>query len=201
MDKCSGCCNLLVLWFTEARCEECNKHMIHDFFYNVSHNNLLCRGMDGVLLKVWTWSYTINPIVQIEGQSLQHMLGKAVMMLKVDFIMDIHSHRVLQKQRVKYIRRNCQGLGSGGLPGALCRVHLALTWLEWPTAYQRCHQPEKYMVPLLKFFFRKGSRHMWGGHKRQTWKGMLWGNSWRHRHGKKLRCHWGTTALGRPTLE
>lgn len=55
------------------------------------------------------------------------MLGKAVMMLKVDFIMDIHSHRVLQKQRVKYIRRNSQGLGSGGLPGALCHVHLAVT--------------------------------------------------------------------------
>lgn len=55
------------------------------------------------------------------------MLGKAVMMLKVDFIMDIHSHGALQKHGVNYVRHNCQGLGSGGLPGALCHVQPALT--------------------------------------------------------------------------
>lgn len=52
MDKCSDCCNLLFSWFMGARGKDCNKFMIHDFFYKVGLNNLLCRGMDGVLLKV-----------------------------------------------------------------------------------------------------------------------------------------------------
>lgn len=67
------------------------------------------------------------------------MHAKVVMMLKVDFITDIHSHSVLPNKGVKCIRRNWQGLGSGGLPGALCgrrlcpplcHIQPSLTWVE-----------------------------------------------------------------------